>query len=147
MGAYGTQIEGIGHNMNDSTFTLGGTHKIEAIEKVSIKPIGGETTVFKVGDGTAQLVDDMSTDGEINIELSEMSPSNLWLWEKFNSRESFSFVHTNTAMPAYSSSAKQCRVKNTPTTEVGKDPAPVAWTLVTTYLVSKGGAYTLYSAE
>lgn len=146
MGYYGTQREAISHNINQVTITLGGTEKVEGLDMITVELNDDETAIFKVGDGTAQLVDYPDVDGTITITLSPTSQTNLWFWNKYKSKEAFSFSMADTAIKELATAAKQCKIKKRPIIQKQKDPQTVEWVLLSPYITCRSGNFTLASA-
>ena len=141
MGYYGAQREAVAHNINQGVALLGGEETVEGLDSLMIDYNGDHAGIYKVGDGTAQLVQYPDLDGVITIAISPTSQTNGWLWEKWQSKGSFTFAYTNSEIPDMGVSAQQCEIQKCPVVQVQRDPQTVEWKLISPYIKTRGGNF------
>lgn len=146
MGYYATKRNYKNHNINNSTLTLNGEHKIEGLDGFDWEYDDEEVDTEVVADGTGLFVENPSKRATIKIRISEASASSAYLWDLWEDKTSFKMSFLDTTIPDLAFSASKCRIAKAPATVRGKNPAVVEWVVKTVYMDAKGGSYSLESA-
>lgn len=135
------------HDFNNTTLTLGGEHKAEGLDAISMEMDEDEVTTQSTGDGMAQFVENPGITGTITVSCAEASATNGWLWDKWKAKGSFSVQMRDTASPQLKAGGDYCRIMKRPILARNKNEMPIVeWSIKTCYMDLEAGAFYLESA-
>jgi hypothetical protein len=143
MGKYKEAIHTVAHNFKNTTLTINGEHKVDGLDALAVERDEDEVSTMAAADGMASFVETSIQTGTITFSHLEASPTSDYMWDLYETGDTFKAAVVDSAAPTLDCSAAYCRVAKAPVVTRTREGQMVEWVLRTTYLKSRGGSYSL----